>query len=525
MKDYINYQNSLNVLNEGFFSWVWKLTKQMFKKILAASDFNDLNNNITKLEKIIKYGAKKNGMAAVSESLNESNVLNEKSSKQHGRKRSRGAKNAEDEYDYMKYLDDEENDNPSSKKNLWNKFKDMFSDYEYMDDDKSEKNYEDDKNSENTNTQTTSSTPETQSASDDKNIVPKEKINMNIPSYRATCITMLNALEEELKDAKRKATPDVITNWTNGLAEGKTLHPRDAQYIQLLVTDFIRKYSAGQIAPPSLNGKDLLSNSELQQWNQLLSRNESGKNSETQFKSVYDALHKVLENYNTNFKETLEEIINNTKNEEDKNDKNNAKMIRENKFKLQTKWDGIYQRCENFIPTAIANYFINDDVYKNGLDFIKELLPILIKNSDIVNKSSKSEIGRLVNLDDEDKQELIENVVNLYNKFAAALNKFNDDNRANNISIDIPSYINNKSNMVIENINEVIESCASIYKKNKNIKSSDILEQFVNNINAATKDYPILFILIIKILDKNIPLNYQIKDSSNNMHNIAEFLK
>ena len=151
MKDYINYQNSLNILNEGFFSWVWKLTKQMFKKILAASDFNDLNNNITKLEKIIKYGAKKNGMAAVSESLNESNVLNEKGGKQHSRKRSRGTKNAEDEYDYMKYLDDEEDDNPSSKKNLWNKFKDMFSDYEDMDDDELEKNYKDDKNSENTN--------------------------------------------------------------------------------------------------------------------------------------------------------------------------------------------------------------------------------------------------------------------------------------------------------------------------------------------------------------------------------------
>ena len=496
MKDYINYQNSLNILNEGFFSWVWKLTKQMFKKILAASDFNDLNNNITKLEKIIKYGANKNGMAAVSESLNESNVLNEKGGKKQGidhqqrdRKRSRGT-------------------------SVINKNSEITS-----------QNSEDNKNSENTNTQTTPQNTETQTVSDNKIIVPKAKINMNIPSYRATCITMLNALDEELKDARKKATSDVITNWSNGLAEGKTLHSRDAQYIQLLVTDFIRKYSAGQIAPPSLNGKDLLSNSELQQWNQLLNKNESGKNTETQFKSVYDALHKVLENYNANFKETLEEIINNTKNEEDKNDKNNSKMIRENKFKLQTKWDGIYQRCENFIPTAIANYFINDDVYKSSLEFIKELLPILIKNSDIVNKSSKSEVGRLINLDDEDKQALIENVVNLYNKFAAALNKFNEDNKANNISIDIPSYINNKSNMVIENINEVIESCASIYKKNKNIKSSDILEQFVNNINAATKDYPILFILIIKILDKNISLNYQIKDSSNNMHNIAEFLK
>ena len=142
----------------------------------------------------------------------------------------------------------------------------------------------------------------------------------------------------------------------------------------MLVTDFIRKYSGGQIAPPTLNGKDLLSTGELEVWNKLLKKTESGNNNETHFKSVYDALKKVLDNYNTNFKETLEELIKNSNSEEI----NNFKMIQENKLKIQSKWDAIHQRCENYISSAIATYFVNDEVYKSSLDFIKELLVILI---------------------------------------------------------------------------------------------------------------------------------------------------
>lgn len=456
MKNYIDYNNSLNVLNEGFFSWVWKLTKLMFKKVLAAQNFSDLNDNISKLEKIIKYGAKNDGNPAIVESLK----INE------GRTRARARKVFEEGEDNAQIIDTSE---PTSM--------------------------------------------------EPAKIIPKDQINMNIPSYRQTCITMLNGLEDELKAARKNISSRVLDNWNNALSAGKYLHSNDAQYIQLLVTDFIRKYSAGQIAPPTLNGKDLLTNNELQQWNALLKKSEKG-DSNNAFKSVENALKKVLDNYNENFKETLNDIINNAKGEEN----SNTKMILENKLKIQTKWDGIYQRCENFISTAIADYFVNDDIYKSALDFIKELLVILTKNSEIVNRSSKSEIGRLINLDDEDKAELIENVVEKYNLLRSNIEKFNNENQ--NDKINLKNFNNLQNNAIQEFINSLIEKCAKIYKKNINIKPQDILNILENEDNpAAPIINPVLFYMAIKTLNKDNIINYYIMDNNNKKHSIGEFLK
>ena len=452
MKQYINYQNSLNVLNEGFFSWVWKLSKAIFKKILSAKNFDDLNDNISKLEKIIKYGAKLDGNPAISESLK----INE------GRSRSRNRIN-----------EDGENTQENEPLKL-----------------------------------------------EPSKLIPKDQINMNIPSYRQTCILMLEGLEDELKNAKSKVTANVIENWNNALSAGKYLYSSDAQYIQLLVTDFIRKYSGGQIAPPTLNGKDLLSTGELEVWNKLLKKTESGNNNETHFKSVYDALKKVLDNYNTNFKETLEELIKNSNSEEI----NNFKMIQENKLKIQSKWDAIHQRCENYISSAIATYFVNDEVYKSSLDFIKELLVILTKNSEIVNRSSKSEIGRLINLDDEDKVELIENVAEKYNLLRSNIEKFNNG-KQENTQIDLKEYPEIFNEEFNGYINDILEGISKIYKNNKNIKPQDILNNLITNTDKTKTAYPILFYLMIKTLDKNNMINYYINDNSNNKHNVGEFLK
>lgn len=457
MKNYIDYNNSLNVLNEGFFSWVWKLTKLMFKKVLAAQNFSDLNDNISKLEKIIKYGAKNDGNPAIVESLK----INE------GRTRSRARKVFEEGEDNAQIIDTSE---PTSM--------------------------------------------------EPAKIIPKDQINMNIPSYRQTCITMLNGLEDELKVARKNISSKVLDNWNNALSAGKYLHSNDAQYVQLLVTDFIRKYSAGQIAPPTLNGKDLLTNNELQQWNALLKKSEKG-DSNTAFKSVENALKKVLDNYNENFKETLNDIINNAKGEEN----SNTKMILENKLKIQTKWDGIYQRCENFISTAIADYFVNDDIYKSALDFIKELLVILTKNSEIVNRSSKSEIGRLINLDDEDKAELIENVAEKYNLLRSNIEKFNNGKQNDNDKINPENYKEIDTDALRKYFNDIIDKVSKIYKNNKNVKSNEILEYFNANIEETTKLYPIMFYLIIKTLDKSNMIKYYLTDRNNNKIDITDFLK
>ena len=453
MKQYINYQNSLNVLNEGFFSWVWKLSKAIFKKILSAKNFDDLNDNISKLEKIIKYGAKLDGNPAISESLK----INE------GRSRSRNRIN-----------EDGENTQENEPLKL-----------------------------------------------EPSKLIPKDQINMNIPSYRQTCILMLEGLEDELKNAKSKVTSNVIENWNNALSAGKYLYSSDAQYIQLLVTDFIRKYSGGQIVPPTLNGKDLLSTGELEVWNKLLKKTESGNNNETHFKSVYDALKKVLDNYNTNFKETLEELIKNSNSEEI----NNFKMIQENKLKIQSKWDAIHQRCENYISSAIATYFVNDEVYKSSLDFIKELLVILTKNSEIVNRSSKSEIGRLINLDDEDKAELIENVAEKYNLLRSNIEKFNNGKQNDNDKINPENYKEIDIDILRKYFNDIIDKVSKFYKNNKNVKSNEILEYFNANIEETTKLYPIMFYLIIKTLDKSNMIKYYLTDRNNNKIDITDFLK
>ena len=53
---FYNYDNNIEVLNEGFFDFVWKWTNRIFHSLFKVNDFSSLYKRVGQIEDLIKYG-------------------------------------------------------------------------------------------------------------------------------------------------------------------------------------------------------------------------------------------------------------------------------------------------------------------------------------------------------------------------------------------------------------------------------------------------------------------------------------
>ena len=150
---FYNYDNNIDVLNEGFFDFVWKWTNRIFHSLFKVNDFSSLYKRVGQIEDIIKYGE------VIKESNNSESVYNNLNE---GRSRTRRV--VED--------DDSTADDKSTTQNT-------IEDPDEVDLDNNTSN-------------------------DTNKMVNMDKVNMNVPSFPQVAKQLLKGLELQIKQNKEK---------------------------------------------------------------------------------------------------------------------------------------------------------------------------------------------------------------------------------------------------------------------------------------------------------------------------------
>lgn len=426
MNNFINYNNDLDVLNEGFFDFIWKLSNRVFHAMFKSNNFEDLYKRIDELETIIKHGKTK-----VKESVNyNGNILNESR-----RRRSRIVEDSSTSTD-----DASKNDN---------------------------------------------------NASNDIDINSKpvnlDKINMNIPSFPVVAKQLLDNLKKQYDDVNKQVSLDKIKEDIVNVRNGQRISQRYVQALEVFTTDFLRKYSKGGISLPRPTADKPLSYNEILGWQKLA--NSVDKHTDEMFKSVKDAMEKILTNYQNAFEQQLQDL----KSNEDKfiEKFKDSKSARDSKFitdwenKIKSRLDVVMTSCRDYIPVAINVYFISDDIYKNALNYATSALELLIANNKNIVSTEDGDnniIYKMQEQFEEDPDVLVTEV----NDFISELS---DEQKRkyfhkNNITIIDKSFIEN-----ILNDEKLLNKC-----NKKTIRQIDIIAKNLYNDSETLK------LLVFRIL-------------------------
>ena len=401
-----NYDNSIDVLNEGFFDFVAKWVKRLLHSLFKADSFSSLYKRLSQLENLIKYGETMNESKSAAKIVK----LNERRSI---------------------YKRINEDDVDSSKGSVTNASDSSVSDASISSDDIEDPNEID--------------------LDNDNNIQPTvnmDKINMNIPSFPQVAKQLLNNLKDQMDRNEKHLSVDRLKEDLEAVQNGKQLSQRYVQTLEILVTDFIRKYSAGSLILPRPEKDKTLSRREIDAWLKY-SENAKSNSSDKMFKYVHDAMEKIVNDYEKSF---IEEY-NNLKDDEnsfikkykdDDLNKNDRNFLSEWETKIMTKLTTIKNSCIEYIPTAITDYFITNKVYKNASDYIQLALQLLVANSKNIastNKNIKNDllyyVNEYVNGNEDDINDIIDKEKNeilskingnkTYKVLEDHLNDINDD--------------------------------------------------------------------------------------------------
>ena len=427
---FYNYDNNIEVLNEGFFDFVWKWTNRIFHSLFKVNDFSSLYKRVGQIEDLIKYGK------VIKESNNFENVSNKLNE---GRSRTRRI--VEDDAD------------TSTKQNTI--------------EDPDEVDLDDTQNT--------------------KTMVNMDKVNMNIPSFPQVAKQLLKGLELQIKQNKEKLSPQKIEEDLSKVESGVQLSQRYVQRLEILVTDFIRKYSAGKLTLPKPSKDRKMSYKELAEWQKY--SQSAVQQSSKMFLYVHETMEKIVNDYEKAFnkqyqdlKDNEESFINKYKNgEKSKNDRN---FLTEWDNKISKKISDVKQECIEFIPTAIANYFINDKIYKDATDYIQSALNLLIANSKNMANNDNETNGLLeyVNEWQNDNEDVVINTVNTEKK--ELLNRINGNNKYQKLE----EYLNNIDNNRIKQAIQAIIKIKGIQKMTDRdlvLLNEKNLQQASNNENVS----------------------------------------
>lgn len=434
---FYNYDNNIDVLNEGFFDFVWKWTNRIFHSLFKVNDFSSLYKRVGQIEDLIKYGK------VIKESNNFENVSNKLNE---GRSRTRRV--VEDDAD------------ASTKQNTV--------------DDPDEVDLDDTQNT--------------------KTMVNMDKVDMNIPSFPQVAKQLLKGLERQIKQNKENLSPQKIEEDLSKVESGVQLSQRYVQRLEILVTDFIRKYSAGKLTLPKPSKDRKMSYKELAEWQKY--SQSAVQQSSKMFLYVHETMEKIVDDYEKAFnkqyqdlKDNEESFINKYKNgEKSKSDRN---FLTEWDNKISKKISDVKHECIEFIPTAIANYFINDKIYKEASDYIQSALNLLIANSKNMANNDNETNGLLeyVNEWQNDNEDDVINTVNTEKK--ELLNRINGNNKYQKLE----EYLNNIDNNRIKQAIQAIIKIKGIQK----MTDRDLILLNEKNLQQASNNENISLIIALLI--------------------------
>ena len=337
---YINYDNSLQVLNEGFFDFVKKMVARLFHSLFKAKKYEDLSDRLDKIEQIIKYGNAKineNTTHVAVNSINE-NI----------RRRSRVVE-----------ADDSSSKTPA-----------------------------------NDSSASDSSMGKSASEVDDVPVssspvkVNLNNINPNIPSFPGVPKKLVDALAAQLTSLKKSVPESKLLSDISKVRAGAKLPANYAQQLELVATNFLRKYSGGGIALPQPKKGENMSSAELNQWKDLLNKNKTMANMDS-FKSISDSMKKVIDMYKQEFTTFLNEFNAREdrhiqQNKDGKASDSDIKFKADWNTKLNHKMNAIVDSCTDFIPVAINEYIIKSGIYKGALEYISKIIELLFANTTVV---------------------------------------------------------------------------------------------------------------------------------------------
>lgn len=473
-KSFYNYDNNIEVLNEGFFDFVWKWTKRLFHSLFKADSFSSLYNRVVKLENLIKYGE----VIKESKSVNTFNKINE------SRSRTR------------KLVEDGENDNQDASTNNQTQNQSSTTNDSSIakSDDKIEDPNEIDLNDTNTSVPT----------------VNMNNVNMNIPSFPQVAKQLLNGLKDQMDRVQSNLSVDRLKEDLKSVQNGAPLSQRYVQTLEILVTDFLRKYSAGQLVLPRPQKDKVMSQHDIEVWKKYSDTANSSR--DKMFKYVYDSMERIVNDYEKAFNEeynNLKEDENSfiKKYKDGEQDKSDRDFLTEWDNKITSKIKDIKEKCIEYIPTAILDYFITNEVYKNASDYIQLAIQLLVANSKNTANGNNAKNGLLdyvsewVNGNEDDVIDIIDNEKNnILSKI-----KGNDNYKQ------LEDYLNNINPNRIKTAIQSINNIKGIQK----MQDKDLILLNEKILGAATNNENISLIIALLIYSINNNFKFEIKNIGN----------
>lgn len=474
MTNFNNYDNNIEVLNEGFFDFIKKWTAKIFHSLFKANDFEDLYNRVSKLEDIIKYGNNINESVKINENLNH--------------KRSR----------YIVEDDEESTSTQSTDSSIASK-----------DGDEANKNNKEEK-------RVTSKEVDLKQKSSNTT-VNMDKVNMNIPSFPQVAKQLLNGLEKQIKENRENLSDAKIKKDIESVKSGRPLSQRYINGLEIIVTDFLRKYSSGSLSLPKPERNQSLSYDQLQQWQKYTQQpsNNSGK----MFAYVHNTMEKIVNDYENQFKKNFE-VLKTSEDSFIQKYKNNEKSKEDLQFitdwenKILQKLENIKTSCIEYIPTAINNYFINNKIYKDATNYVLLCLELLTVNSKNIAKSANGKGNSLLNYMNEwldgDKEDIIE-IIN--QKRDEIVNNIQNNDEYSQLVDELKSINDNVINDAISNIQNI----KNIQKYDDN-RLSLITSENIGKITNNDEAQGIVLAILIKSINKNF--TYKFGDKIQDIFNI-----
>ena len=471
MTNFSNYENNIEVLNEGFFDFIKKWMNRLYHSLFKVKSFEELYSRLDTLENIIKYG--KSNDDSIQDSKNE-------------------------HYNLTVVLNE---DTPRRRRRIVEA--------------------DDDTNVEATNN--TNNKPAEKRASEidlPKKAAPTsvdmDNINMNIPSFPQVAKQLLIALEKQTAQNMEMLPISKIKKDIETVKKGNPLSQRYIQTLEIRVTDFIRKYSSGTISLQKPDKGKLLSYDELKQWEKYAN---NGDKSDKMFAYVHNTMEQIVNDYEKKFIENFNVLKTSEdsfikKYKDGEASKSDLQFISDWEQKITQKVQQVKTECIEYIPTAINNYFISNKIYKTASDYVLLCLQLLMANSKNTINGADGKSNQLLKFVNEwvdgDKDDIIE-IVNI--KRNDILNAIKNDANYSNIS----ELVNNINDDVIENAISAISNIKNIQKyddKRLSLISNDTIKQ-------ATKDDAAA--LVIAMLLNYINSNYKYKcENVDNIFNINQ---
>ena len=486
LNEYTTYENSLNVLNEGFFDFIKKWTKRIFHKMFKADSFEELYERLGKIENIIKFGKKNDGSDEKPDVSDKTVEVPKRENK--------------------KKPENKDNNKPNDSANTKNGENDIL--------------VLSDEAIDNINQSESKRSRSRKPINEDiklyqRNDVNNSDINMNIPSFPQMAATLLKTLQSQIEERKKQLSVAKLDSTLNDIRnKNSKLDAHYASQLEIFVTDFFRKYAGGKLTLPTPAKGKQLSYDELQAWNKFAT--EKLPKAENGFEAVTSGMKKVVEEYKEMFKSEFDELLKredsfiNKYKDGEKSDED-IKFESEWKSKINSKMDQIVINCENYIQTAVLEYFVSSPIYKDALEYVRKALEVLLANSkNLSGDNNNNNILKEMYYDyDNDSKNFINNLNRYLEIFKKSYTDLFDDNFKDNLSYkfdeaDVTDFFNKFSNRL---------------NSNKKMDKNDYLHEIV--LKMVAKEQCIAYIILKAFTNEDFNQNEMsrlgiIKQENNN---------